>query len=140
MASEKKTHSGPKPQKIPKWMKRSGIAVGRNRGHKTTPHVAPERPRARKGRLSKRTAFVREVVKEVAGLAPYEKRIMELLRTAQDKRARKLAKRRLGTIRRAKAKVDEINGIVAQVRSFPSRIPIVIHAMSHGHLNNFQEV
>jgi len=48
-----------------------------------------------KGHLSKRTAFVRDVVKEVSGLAPYERRIIELLRNSKDKRARKLAKRRV---------------------------------------------
>ena len=30
------------------------------------------------------------------GLAPYERRIIELLRNSKDKRARKLAKKRLG--------------------------------------------
>ena len=48
-----------------------------------------------KGHLSKRTAFVRDIVKEVSGLAPYERRIIELLRNSKDKRARKLAKRRV---------------------------------------------
>lgn len=49
----------------------------------------------KKGQLSKRTAFVREIVKEVAGLAPYERRVIELLRNSKDKRARKLAKKRV---------------------------------------------
>ena len=39
---------------------------------------------------------MREIVKEVAGLAPYEKRVIELLRNSKDKRARKLAKKRVG--------------------------------------------
>ena len=38
---------------------------------------------------------VREVVKEVAGLAPYEKRIAELLRIGKDKRALKYAKKKV---------------------------------------------
>jgi large subunit ribosomal protein L36e len=48
-----------------------------------------------KGHLAKRTQFVREIVKEVAGLAPYERRVIELLRNSKDKRARKLAKKRV---------------------------------------------
>lgn len=34
-------------------------------------------------------------MKEVAGLAPYERRVIELLRNSKDKRARKLAKKRV---------------------------------------------
>jgi hypothetical protein len=34
-------------------------------------------------------------VREVAGLAPYERRVIELLRNSKDKRARKLAKKRV---------------------------------------------
>ncbi|KAL9618402.1 MAG: hypothetical protein Q9160_006910, partial [Pyrenula sp. 1 TL-2023] len=63
---------------------------------KTTPHPPRARPSRTKGHLSKRTSFVREIVKEVAGLAPYERRVIELLRNSKDKRARKLAKKRVG--------------------------------------------
>jgi hypothetical protein len=41
------------------------------------------------------TCMHSEVVKEVAGLAPYERRVIELLRNSKDKRARKLAKKRV---------------------------------------------
>ncbi|OAG45420.1 60S ribosomal protein L36 [Fonsecaea monophora] len=61
---------------------------------KVTPITNKPRISRRKGALSKRTAFVREIVKEVAGLAPYERRVIELLRNSKDKRARKLAKKR----------------------------------------------
>lgn len=46
-------------------------------------------------RLGKRVKFVREVIREVAGFAPYEKRIMELLKVGKDKRALKVAKRKV---------------------------------------------
>ncbi|KOS21191.1 60S ribosomal protein L36 [Escovopsis weberi] len=95
---------------------RSGLAVGLNKGHKVTPRVVKARVSRTKGHLSKRTAFVREVVKEVAGLAPYERRVIELLRNSKDKRARKLAKKRLGTFCRAKAKVDELQRVIAESR------------------------
>ncbi|KAL5611594.1 hypothetical protein BROUX41_000822 [Berkeleyomyces rouxiae] len=95
---------------------RTGLAVGLNHGHKTTPRVQKARISRTKGHLSKRTAFVRDVVKEVAGLAPYERRVIELLRNSKDKRARKLAKRRLGTFGRAKKKVDEMTRVIAEAR------------------------
>lgn len=51
-----------------------------------------------------------------SSLAPYERRVIELLRNSKDKRARKLAKKRLGTFGRAKAKVDELQGVIAESR------------------------
>jgi len=55
-------------------------------------------------------------VREVAGLAPYERRVIELLRNSKDKRARKLAKKRLGSFGRAKRKVDEMTKIITESR------------------------
>ncbi|EHK98094.1 60S ribosomal protein L36 (TRP36) [Glarea lozoyensis ATCC 20868] len=95
---------------------RSGLAVGTNKGHKTEVRTVKPRVSRTKGHLSKRTAFVREIVKEVSGLAPYERRVVELLRNSKDKRARKLAKKRLGTFGRAKAKVDELQRVIAESR------------------------
>ncbi|RJE27073.1 60S ribosomal protein L36 [Aspergillus sclerotialis] len=95
----------------------SGIAVGINKGHKTTPlHTPKTRISRTKGRSTRRTAFVRDIVREVAGLAPYERRIIELLRNTQDKRARKLAKKRLGTFTRGKRKVEDMQRVIAEAR------------------------
>lgn len=66
------------------------------RSQKTTPLNTPKNKISRtKGQSSRRTAFVRDIAREVVGLAPYERRIIELLRNTQDKRARKLAKKRV---------------------------------------------
>ncbi|KAF1355393.1 ribosomal protein L36e [Delphinella strobiligena] len=96
---------------------KSGIATGLNAGHKVTVRQPKPRVSRTKGHLSKRTAFVRDVVKEVSGLAPYERRVIELLRNSKDKRARKLAKKRLGTFGRAKAKVEEMTNVIARSRT-----------------------
>lgn len=50
------------------------------------------------------------------GLAPYERRVIELLRNSKDKRARKLAKKRLGSFGRAKRKVEEMTNVIAESR------------------------
>ncbi|GAP83448.2 putative 60S ribosomal protein L36 [Rosellinia necatrix] len=55
-------------------------------------------------------------VREVMGLAPYERRVIELLRNSKDKRARKLAKKRLGSFQRGKKKVDELQRVIAESR------------------------
>ncbi|KIV77938.1 60S ribosomal protein L36 [Exophiala sideris] len=95
---------------------KSGLAAGLNKGHKVSPITPKPRISRRKGLQSKRTAFVREIVREVAGLAPYERRVIELLRNSKDKRARKLAKKRLGTLGRAKRKVDDLQRVIAEAR------------------------
>jgi large subunit ribosomal protein L36e len=93
-------------------MSSTGLAAGLNKGHVVTKREKVARPAARKGRLSKRVKFVREIVKEVAGLAPYEKRATELLKVGRDKRALKLCKRKLGTHLRAKRKREELSTII----------------------------
>ncbi|KAK3300332.1 ribosomal protein L36e [Chaetomium fimeti] len=95
---------------------KTGLSRGINKGHKTTPRVSKPRPSQRKGKSSKRTEFVRSIVKEVAGLAPYERRVVELLRNSKDKRARKFCKRKLGTFGRAKSKVEELQRYIAESR------------------------
>eukprot|EP00871_Galdieria_phlegrea_P001066 jgi/Galph1/1960/GphlegSOOS_G646.1 len=86
----------------------TGIAVGLNKGHVVTKRVAPSRKTASR-KLGKHSKFVRQIIREVCGFAPYEKRIIELLRVGKDKRALKYAKKRLGTHFRAKKKRDEVS-------------------------------
>eukprot|EP00745_Piridium_sociabile_P045681 TRINITY_DN99398_c0_g1_i1.p1 TRINITY_DN99398_c0_g1~~TRINITY_DN99398_c0_g1_i1.p1 ORF type:complete len:120 (-),score=18.18 TRINITY_DN99398_c0_g1_i1:225-584(-) len=91
----------------------TGLAVGRakGRGYVVTKRTVPERPSQRKGKAGKRVALVREIVREVAGFAPYERRMMELIKIgtgASLKRALKFSKKRLGTHRRAKRKREEM--------------------------------
>ena len=66
--------------------------------------------------MGTRVKFVRDLIREVAGFAPYEKRVMELLKNSKDKRARKLAKNRLGTFGRAKKKVEEMSRVLTESR------------------------
>lgn len=47
-------------------------------------------------RLTKHTKFVRDMIREVCGFAPYERRAMELLKVSKDKRALKFIKKRVG--------------------------------------------
>ncbi|KAG9430003.1 60S ribosomal protein L36 [Apis mellifera carnica] len=69
-----------------------------------------------KGRQTKHSKFVRDLIREVTGHAPYEKRAMELLKVSKDKRALKFLKRRLGTHIRAKRKREELGNILVQMR------------------------
>eukprot|EP00211_Chloroparvula_japonica_P011036 CAMPEP_0119131216 /NCGR_PEP_ID=MMETSP1310-20130426/9761_1 /TAXON_ID=464262 /ORGANISM="Genus nov. species nov., Strain RCC2339" /LENGTH=103 /DNA_ID=CAMNT_0007121771 /DNA_START=25 /DNA_END=336 /DNA_ORIENTATION=+ len=98
-------------------MAKSGIARGLNAGHVVTPKARPFSQARRKGYLSKRVKVVREIVREVAGLAPYERRLVELLKLGKDKRALKLAKKKLGTHLRGKAKREEMAGVIRAQRA-----------------------
>ncbi|KAH9951629.1 ribosomal protein L36e [Amylocystis lapponica] len=97
-------------------MARSNLRHGLNKGHPTTPIEKTVRPSQRKGIQSARTKFVRSVVREVAGFSPYERRVMELLRNSKDKKARKLTKKRLGTLLRSKRKLEELGNIIQESR------------------------
>lgn len=60
---------------------------------------------------------MRNLIREVAGFAPYEKRITELLKVGKDKRALKVAKRKLGTHKRAKKKREEMSNVLRKMRA-----------------------
>ena len=79
-----------------------------------------QRPKHRKGRPSKRNVVVKEVVAEVAGLLPYEKRLLDMLSgtgDGADKRMYKYAKQRLGTHKRAVAKREAIKDVHAKMKA-----------------------
>jgi len=59
--------------------------------------------------------MIRELVRDVVGNAPYEKRLMELLKVGRDKRALKLAKRKLGTHIRGKKKREEMGNLLRKM-------------------------
>ncbi|CCH58035.1 hypothetical protein TBLA_0A02360 [Henningerozyma blattae CBS 6284] len=95
---------------------KTGIAVGLNKGKQVVSMTPAAKISYKKGQSSQRTKFVRSLVREIAGLAPYERRLIDLIRNAGEKRARKVAKKRLGSFTRAKAKVEEMNNIIAASR------------------------
>ena len=97
---------------------RTGIFVGLSKGFVVTkPKVNPRKTKqsCKKGKLGKRVAVVREVIREVCGLAPYEKKMMEMIRTgvaSKEKKAIKIARKRLGSNKRAQRKRDEIQSLI----------------------------
>lgn len=108
----------------PKVLKKaSGIAVGYNKGHIVTKrHIGGKKkktqPKKKKG-LSLRKQLVKDVIREVAGFSPYEKRLIEMIKigtAVTARRSLKFAKKRLGSHRRAKAKRDEIQEYVMAQR------------------------
>ncbi|CAK7350422.1 unnamed protein product [Dovyalis caffra] len=102
---------------MPSKQPNTGLFVGLNKGHIVTKKELAPRPSDRKGKSSKRVLFVRSLIREVAGFAPYEKRITELLKVGKDKRALKVAKRKLGTHKRAKKKREEMSSVLRKMRA-----------------------
>ena len=63
----------------------------------------------------KRVAVIRQVIHEICGHKPYERKIMELLKQSKantQKKAYKLAKKSLGTHKRALRKRNEVQEAV----------------------------
>lgn len=59
---------------------------------------------------------MRQVIRETVGFAPYERRLMEIIKAgAGPKKAYKYAKARLGAHRRAKRKVAEMEQALTKV-------------------------
>lgn len=54
---------------------------------------------------------------QVAGYAPYERRLQELLKVGKEKRALKLAKKKLGSHKRGKAKREEMANVLRASRA-----------------------
>ncbi|GBG26198.1 60S ribosomal protein L36 [Hondaea fermentalgiana] len=103
-------------------MSASGIVRGPNKGHivEKRPNASSSRPSRRVGRKSKRVHQVRGLIREVAGLAPYEKRIIDVIKVmggSADKKIYKVAKARLGSHRRAILKRDELKNLAATMRA-----------------------
>merc|ERR1712203_356316 len=92
--------------------KPKAIAVGFNKGHNVTKRTLAVRPSKSKGKMGQRQKVCQEVIRDVAGYAPYEKRAMELLRNRLDKRALRYCKKRIGSHRRALRKREELQGAI----------------------------
>ncbi|KIO12734.1 hypothetical protein M404DRAFT_692418 [Pisolithus tinctorius Marx 270] len=104
------------PRRTVKIMARTNLRYGLNKGYPTTPLPKASRPSQRKGIQSTKNKFVHSIIREVAGFSPYERRVLELLRNSKDKKARKLTKKRLGTMLRSKRKLEELGTVIQESR------------------------
>lgn len=92
------------------------ICVGLDKGHKTTPNTLKKRPGKNKGKQTNHNKFIRDLVREVVGYSPYERRAMELLRISKDKRCLKFLKKRIGSHVKAKRKREEMQAVLQAQR------------------------
>jgi large subunit ribosomal protein L36e len=71
-------------------------------------------------KLGKRVSMCRTIAREVVGLSPYERRILDMIKTggsSADKRIYKFAKNRLGSHKRALAKREDIKEVNSAQRA-----------------------
>merc|ERR1712083_439023 len=93
------------------------ICAGLDKGHKTTLNEVKKKHGNAKGKQTNHNKFVRDLVREVTGFSPYERRAMELLRISKDKRCLKFLKKRIGSHVRAKRKREEMSMVLQAMRS-----------------------
>ncbi|KAK6178986.1 hypothetical protein SNE40_011448 [Patella caerulea] len=96
----------------------SNMAVGVKKGHKVTKIENPKKKKANrtKGRVTKKNKFCRDIVRELVGFSPYERRCQELLKVSREKRALKFLKKRLGAHTRGKKKREEMQAVIRAQR------------------------
>ena len=90
-----------------------GLAVGLNKGHVVSSIEVPSQEVHRNPR--KRVTLIRKVIAEIAGRSPYERKIIELLKQKKansSKKAYKMAKKSLGTHKRATKKRNELADLI----------------------------
>ena len=78
--------------------------------------ILQTKPSKSKGKLTKHNKFVRDLIREVVGFAPYERRAQELLRIGKEKRCLKFLKKRIGSFDLAKKKREEMQAILQAMR------------------------
>lgn len=71
------------------------IAIGFNKGHC---HTKVPSKKVHKPHHGAQRSLTHETIREICGYAPYEKRVLELLRNGFDKRALRLCKRKVNFI------------------------------------------
>merc|ERR1711953_1124910 len=92
------------------------MVTGLEKGHKTTPNTLKPKPSNNKGKQTNHNKFVRDLVREVTGFSPYERRAMELLKISKDKRCLKFLKKIIGSHVRAKRKREEMSMVLQAMR------------------------
>ncbi|XP_041502566.1 60S ribosomal protein L36-like [Microtus oregoni] len=93
------------------------MAVGLNQFHMVRKNVSQPRHSWRHRRLTKHTKFVRDMIREVCGFAPYERRTTELLKVSKDKRAIKFTKKQVDTTHTCtKRKREELSNVLAAMK------------------------
>merc|ERR1712046_293351 len=88
------------PSMVANGVTATGLAWGPNKVHVVEPLAKRTRQSEKKGKLGTKVKFARDVIREVAGFTPYEKRAI------------KFCKKRLGTHRRGKKKRAELEGVL----------------------------
>ena len=104
------------------------MVTGLEKGHKTTPNTLKPKPSNAKGKQTNHNKFVRDLVREVTGFSPYERRAMELLRISKDKRCLKFLKKRIGSHVRAKRKREEVR-LFSYISTLEFRIIFSVYSL-----------
>jgi len=97
------------------------LLFGSNKGFIVTKYITKRvKPSHRRGKLGKRVERVRQIIREITGLSPFERRAVEYLKAGGDKdgkKALRLCRKRLGTMRRGKKRIEYLENYIKDKRA-----------------------
>ena len=74
-------------------------------------HLKKKKRIIKKGNQISLKQRIKTILHEINGFSPYEKNIISFLKLGKEKKAMKYGKRHLGSIKRAKTKIENLNNL-----------------------------
>lgn len=72
------------------------------------------RPGQKLRKATEETAMAKAIANEICGLAPYEKKGIDLIKRDQERKCRRFLKKRLGSMKRFKSKFAQLSELARQ--------------------------
>lgn len=76
--------------------------------------TGPNAPSKKNHKGDQASEMAKAIAFEICGMSPYEKKAADLIKSDQERKCKRFLKKRLGSLRRAKRKQEEISELIKQ--------------------------